>query len=88
MTTKVVRIEADAAQESAAAARLLGKSQSELLARAWEQYRLSAEFRSTFQAAQKAIATGDLGVIGEELQAAAKGRAAARAERTRALRAS
>jgi hypothetical protein len=88
MGTRVVRIDEDAAQESAAAARLLGTPQSELLARAWAQYQTSSEFRKTFQSAQKAIATGDLSVIGAELRAAADDRAASRAARTRALRSS
>ena len=87
MATRVVRIEEAAAQETAAAASILGQAQGELLARAWEHYKMTAEFRSTFSAAQKAIATGDLSLIGKELEASAQARAEARAARTRALRA-
>lgn len=81
MTTKVVRISDIAADEAAAASRVLGVSPAELLTHAWMQYRESAEFRQAFESAQQAIASGDLTTLTKQMQASARTRATERATR-------
>lgn len=83
MSTKVVRIDADSAEEAAAAARLLGVPPGELLAQAWRRYRETEEFRATFETAQKAMSSGDLEHLVHRLRETSMLRASERASRAR-----
>jgi len=86
MATQPVRVPDEVHEEVQNAARLLGCTSGELLARAWLAYRESPEFREEFASFQKAFATGDLDAVTGRLRAHASARAADRAAASRARR--
>jgi hypothetical protein len=86
MATSPVRVPDAVRGEVFAAARLLGCTPGELLAKAWQSFSTSAEFRHDFQVAQKAFATGDLNAIVDVFDQRGRERAAQSAARLRALR--
>ena len=86
MQTTPTRVPEAVHGEVQAAARLLGCDASELLERAWNSFRQSAEFGEELARAQKAFATGDLGAVASMLQDRATQRARQRAGAVRGLR--
>lgn len=79
MASAPIRVPEETHAEVQAAARLLDCSSGELLRRAWQAYRGTPEFQDDFRFAQKAFASGDLGVIAERLRERGEQRAAQRA---------
>lgn len=67
MATQPVRIEADTYQEVQGASRLLGRTPAELLARAWDQFKVTDEFRKEFHHVQQIVASGDLAELTRHL---------------------
>jgi hypothetical protein len=86
MASQPVRVPDEVHEEVQNAARLLGCTSGELLARAWLAYRQSPEFREQFGFFQKAFAKGDIDAITERLRNQAVNRAADRAAAGRARR--
>lgn len=86
MATKPIRVPESVHAEVHAAARLLGCNAADLLARAWEAYRHSPEFRSEFEFAQKALSVGDIDAVAHRLHEQAAERAKRRADAVRSLR--
>jgi hypothetical protein len=86
MATQPVRVPDEVHEEVQNAARLLGCTSGELLARAWLAYRQSPEFREEFAFFQKAFSAGDLDAVTEHLRGLGTARAADRAAASRARR--
>src|SRR5438270_412049 len=68
------------------ASRLFGQTPGELLARAWEAYRQSPEFREDFTYFQKAFSVGDINAVTGRLRERQGQRAGERARVSRAKR--
>jgi hypothetical protein len=88
MATQPVRVPNEVHEEVQNAARLLGCTSGDLLARAWLSYRQSPEFREEFAFFQRAFSAGDLDAVTEHLRGlgaarAVEGAAASRARRGR-----
>lgn len=86
MATNPIRVPESVHSEVHAAARLLGCTAAELLARAWEAYRQSPEFVAEFEYAQKALSVGDIDAVAHRLHEQARERARRRAASVKALR--
>jgi hypothetical protein len=86
MASQPVRVPDEVHEEVQNAARLLGCTAGELLARAWLAYRESPEFRDEFAFFQKAFSKGDIDAITERLRSQAVTRAADRAVASRTRR--
>lgn len=86
MATSPVRVPEAVHGEVQTAARILGCTAAELMARAWGEYRRSPEFLADFEHAQKAFSVGDLDFVVNRLAEGSAERARTRAERVRALR--
>lgn len=87
MATAPIRVPESVRGEVQTASRLLGCNASDLLARAWEQFRQSPEFKQEFELAQKAFSVGDLDTIARRLTERGAERAADRAVAVQRLRA-
>jgi hypothetical protein len=88
MATQPVRVPDEVHDEVRSAARLLGCTSGELLARAWLAYRQLPEFREEFASFQKAFSAGDLDAVTEHLRRLGATRASDRATAGRAERGS
>lgn len=88
MATQPVRVPDEVHEEVQNAARLLGCTSGELLARAWLAFRQSPEFREEFTFFQKAFSAGDLDAVTEHLRRLGVTRASDRATAGRAERGS
>lgn len=88
MATQPVRVPDQVHEEVQNAARLLGCTSGELLARAWLAFRQSPEFREEFAFFQKAFSAGDLDAVTERLRRLGVTRANDRATAGRAERGS
>ena len=86
MATNPIRVPESVHGEVHAAARLLGCNAADLLARAWEAYRQSPEFRSEFEFAQEALSVGDIDAVAHRLHEQAAQRAKSRASAVQAMR--
>jgi hypothetical protein len=81
MATAPMRVPQHVKDEVESAARLVGQTPGELLEEAWKSYRESPNFRADFEAAQKALQTGDLDGLAQHLRERGRSRAAAKADR-------
>jgi len=81
--SQVLRVPDQVHSEVTTVARLFDQTPGELLRRAWDAYRQTAEFQDDFAFAQKAFATGDLETIAGRLDERAHERARRRAAAVR-----
>jgi len=86
MASHPVRVERGTYEEVQGASRLLGRTPGELLARAWDQYKRTDEFREEFHHVQQIIESGDLGELTRHLDERADAWADEAAGEVRALR--
>jgi hypothetical protein len=76
-----VRVPDDLYREVQGAARLLGCTPGELLERAWDAYRAGPEFKGDFELAQKALQSGDVGLLADHYRERRDNRARAKVEK-------
>lgn len=72
--------------EVQAAARMFGCDASELLTRAWQEYRTTPQFVHDYETMQKAFSVGDLDAVTSVMRSRSEERAASRADAVKALR--
>jgi len=87
MSSHPVRVPDEVYDEVQNASRLLGQTPGELLARAWETYRQSPEFREDFTYFQKAFSVGDINAVTGRLREQQTQRAEERVRASRSKRA-
>jgi hypothetical protein len=76
-----VRVPDDLYREVQGAARLLGCTPGELLERAWDAYRAGPELKGDFELAQKALQSGDVGLLADHYRERRHSRARSKVEK-------